>query len=103
MSQTSYDVVPYVSQVYPQTHVAHLYMLGRLLNLSPPDFRRARILELGCAAGSNILTMAAAYPEAKCLGIDLCTLEHMRDERGRNEPFECIFYFFVAVLFESRL
>jgi methyltransferase-like protein/SAM-dependent methyltransferase len=71
MSQTSYDVVPYVSQVYPQTHVAHLYLLGRLLNLSPPDFRRARILELGCAAGNNIVAMAAGYPEAECLGIDL--------------------------------
>jgi len=35
MAQTSYDLVPYTSHSHPQTHIAHLYTIGRLLNLTP--------------------------------------------------------------------
>src|SRR5262249_7721736 len=35
---------------------------------APPE--KARILEVGCASGANIIAMAARYPEATCVGID---------------------------------
>lgn len=66
----SYDEVPYASHPYARSHPRNLAALGTLFGMSPPDVHRCRVLELGCAAGGNILPMAAAYPEASFLGID---------------------------------
>jgi methyltransferase-like protein/SAM-dependent methyltransferase len=69
----SYDEVPYESYSYPQTHARHLYTIGKLFNLSPlpPDFRTARVLEIGCASGGNLLPQALSYPKASFTGLDL--------------------------------
>ncbi len=69
--RNAYDAFPYTNYSYAQTHIARLYLLGRLFGLDPPDFRRAKILELGCGAGGNILPMADEYPASQFLGIDL--------------------------------
>ena len=71
MTDNSYESLPYTSVPYHQTHIAHLHTVGRLYNLAPADFRHARVLELGCAAGGNIVPMADQYPASSFLGIDL--------------------------------
>ena len=70
-SSFSYDEVPYESYAYRDTHPDHLYLAGKLFGMNPPDFKTARVLELGCAAGGNLLPYALAFPESKCIGIDL--------------------------------
>jgi methyltransferase-like protein/2-polyprenyl-3-methyl-5-hydroxy-6-metoxy-1,4-benzoquinol methylase len=75
VAQNSYDAVPYEVLSYNHTHIAHLYLVGRLLGLEPPDFRRARVLELGCAAGGNILPMADQYRAGEFVGIDLSAVQ----------------------------
>ena len=75
VAQNPYDAVPYDIQAYSQTHIAHLYMIGRLFGMEPPDFRRARVLELACAAGGNILPMADQYRASDFTGIDLSALQ----------------------------
>jgi ubiquinone/menaquinone biosynthesis C-methylase UbiE len=35
-----------------------------------PDFRPARILDLGCGLGHNVLPIAEAFPEAEVIGVD---------------------------------
>lgn len=80
MAQTSYDLVPYTSHSYPQTHISHLYTIGRLLNLTPPPTRKSRVLEVGCALGGNIIPMAEEYPEAQFLGIDLSETQIRRGQ-----------------------
>ena len=75
MTQNAYDAVPYDIQSYSETHIAHLYLIGRLLGVTPPDFRRARVLELGCAAGGNILPMADQYRGSDFTGIDLSPVQ----------------------------
>jgi len=75
VAQNPYDAVPYIIQAYAQTHIAHLYLIGRLLGMEPPDFRRARVLELACAAGGNILPMADQYRASDFTGIDLSSLQ----------------------------
>ncbi|NUQ66424.1 MAG: methyltransferase regulatory domain-containing protein, partial [Pirellulales bacterium] len=67
---TSYDSVPYPSLPIRRTHPCQLAALGRLFGLDCPSPRRCRVLELGCAAGGNLLPMAADLPEARFLGID---------------------------------
>lgn len=75
MVQNSYDSVPYGVASYSDTHIARLYMIGRLLGMEPPDFRRSRVLELGCAAGGNILPMADQYRASDFTGIDLSPVQ----------------------------
>lgn len=67
----SYDDMPYESFSYSHTHPQHLAMIGRLFGMTPPAVKTARVLELGCASGGNILPLACVYPESRFMGIDL--------------------------------
>ncbi len=44
--------------------------MAYLMGLKPPSLYGARILELGCATGNNLLAMAEGYPDAHFVGID---------------------------------
>ncbi len=61
MTGTSYDRVPYDSYPYPKTHPDHLAAIGRLFGLTPPPLDGARVLELGCAAGGNIIRRTTVH------------------------------------------
>lgn len=69
--QFSYDEVPYESFSYHHTHPQHLYTIGTLFNMDVPDFKTARVLELGCASGGNLFPIALQNPDAQVMGIDL--------------------------------
>ena len=69
----SYDEVPYPSYSYPQTHPDHLATLAALSGIDPPPIESARILELGCGGGGNLLPIAYGLPDSECTGIDLST------------------------------
>jgi methyltransferase-like protein len=66
----AYDETPYVSSAFPQTHPDKLCAMAHLFGLDAPAPARARVLELGCAGGSNLLPMAQHAPDARFLGID---------------------------------
>jgi methyltransferase-like protein/cyclopropane fatty-acyl-phospholipid synthase-like methyltransferase len=68
---TSYEEVPYESKPIPGSHPDGLATMAILHGLQPPALERCRVLELGCAAGGNLLPMALALPEARFVGIDL--------------------------------
>ncbi len=70
-SSFSYDSMPYESFSYPFTHPDHLYTIGKLFKLKPADFKKCRVLELGCAGGGNLLPLAYSFPESEYIGIDL--------------------------------
>lgn len=67
----SYDDLPYVSHPFPQTHPARLAAAARIFKLAAPDLSHARVLELGCASGGNLIPLAARNPDAYFLGVDL--------------------------------
>lgn len=69
--QTSYDVVPYESYPYPMTHPTHLKTIATIFGVETPDLNKARVLELGCAGGGNLMPLAVDYPDAEFVGIDL--------------------------------
>ena len=79
---TSYDELPYDSHPYDRTHPYHLATMARLFGIAAPDTNSCRVLELGCAAGGNLIPMAASMPNATFLGIDLSARQI--DEGGRN-------------------
>ena len=71
MSATSYDAVPYDSNPYPQSQPEQLAAIAKLFGLAPKLPSQARVLELGCATGGNIIPLAARYPNGVFLGLDL--------------------------------
>ena len=69
--QNTYDDVPYPNLAFQRTHPNRTAAMAALFGLTPPDPERARVLELGCAAGGNLLPMGVELPNAEFLGLDL--------------------------------
>jgi tRNA G46 methylase TrmB len=67
---TTYDQTPYASYPYAQTHPDRLAVIATLHGLAPADVRRARVLELGCCSGGNLIPMAEQLPDATFVGLD---------------------------------
>jgi methyltransferase-like protein/SAM-dependent methyltransferase len=66
----TYDEMPYESHPYAQTHPSRLAVVATLFGLNPPPVETARVLELGCAAGGNILSIAEDLPKTEWVGVD---------------------------------
>ncbi len=90
-----YDEVPYPNLVHGRTHPRTTGAIAALFGITPPDPSTARVLDLGCAAGMNILAMAADTPTARFLGVDISEAQiamgnHMATELGLdNIAFRC--------------
>jgi SAM-dependent methyltransferase len=67
----SYQATSYPNWPVPLSHPDHLYVVGRLHGLAPAVVTGARVLELACGAGGNLLPMAATLPGGQFVGIDL--------------------------------
>ena len=62
--------MPYSKFPYVQTHPDRLATLAVLHGLRPAPPPTARVLELGCGAGGNLLPMAYAEPGLTAVGVD---------------------------------
>src|SRR4051812_50159166 len=71
MTADAYDEVPYSNHPYAQTHPDRLATLAVLHGLEPPDPFHARVMEVACGAGGNLLAMAASAPRVRAVGVDL--------------------------------
>src|SRR5512139_4076226 len=80
-----YDTVPYAAQANPQSHPRHLATVATLLGLSPPPVTTARVLEVGCSDGANLLPMAASLPGARFTGCDISGQAIAAARRGASE------------------
>ena len=67
----SYDEAPYPGRAYAHTHPDYMAVLATLLGLNPPPVVDCRVLEIGCAAGANLIPMASNLPRASFVGIDI--------------------------------
>ena len=102
--EKSYDTVPYTSKPFAQTTPANLALIAQVFGLPTPAIAKARVLELGCASGGNLMPLAAQWPTMECVGIDLssdqiedgkqilkklglnnCTLHHMNIMDAREK------------------
>ena len=68
---SEYDKFAYPSAVYLQTHPDRLATVATLFGLQPSRIERARVLELGCGDGNNLITMACTLPDSEFQGFDL--------------------------------
>jgi len=65
-----YDAIPYVGRPRPLAHPDDLATRAHLFGLTPPPVETARVLEIGCADGANLHSIAASLPKSVCVGID---------------------------------
>jgi SAM-dependent methyltransferase len=70
-SAATYDELPYEGYAYWFTHPDHLWVMAHARGLDAPSPATARILELGCGDGGNLLSLATALPDASLVGVDL--------------------------------
>lgn len=71
----SYDRVPYESKPVLQSHPDSLATVATLFGMQPAPVPGCRVLELGCAAGGNLIPMALTLPESHFFGIDLSPVQ----------------------------
>jgi SAM-dependent methyltransferase/methyltransferase-like protein len=79
--RADYDATPYTSNSFPQSAPGQLAALAHLFGLEPPKVSTARVLEIGCAAGGNLIPFAAMHPQAHVVGVDL---SQVQIEQGRT-------------------
>jgi methyltransferase-like protein/ubiquinone/menaquinone biosynthesis C-methylase UbiE len=75
ISEDTYDNMPYESYPYPQSSPDHLRTVATLFGMKAPALENARVLELGCAAGGNLVPFAFKYPKAEVIGVDLSKVQ----------------------------
>jgi SAM-dependent methyltransferase len=76
-----YEKHVYPPMSHPLSDPAVSAVAARMGGLEVPHPRRARILEIGCCSGHNLLPLALRWPESRFVGIDLA-------ERSINEARE---------------
>jgi SAM-dependent methyltransferase len=70
-SGNRYDVFPYEGAAVPAAHIGRLESIASLFGMTPAAPKAARILELGCGTGANLLPLALDHPHATIVGCDL--------------------------------
>lgn len=73
--EKTYDEQVYTSNAFHFSSPGHLRAAAHLYNLDSVPLENARVLELGCAGGGNLLPFAIAYPNAHVVGVDLSTVQ----------------------------
>jgi SAM-dependent methyltransferase len=81
----SYDAVPYQSDPFPHSQPDRLCLIGRLFGGSPKAVDTARVLELGSAAGNNIIPLAYNFPNSSFLGVELSDVQVQTGNRVIND------------------
>ncbi len=69
--QTRTGPLGHALSVVPQTSPAHIMAVAHLYGIQAPALEKARVLELGCGTGGNLLPFVLAYENSQAIGIDL--------------------------------
>lgn len=73
--EQEYDELPYCSYPFEYNRPENLRSIAVLFGLDSPKLETARVLELGCSDGGNIIRFGLDYPKSSCLGIDLSKVQ----------------------------
>lgn len=67
----TYDELPYTSDVFNIAQPERLYTIAKMKGFNPPKLQNAKVLEIGCSFGGNLLPFAIQFPKAQVVGVDL--------------------------------
>jgi trans-aconitate methyltransferase len=75
---------PYLYKTFArkETHPARIGAIARLYGVNAAPVNQCAVFEIGCGDGSNIISLAARYPNSRFVGIDL---SQELIEKGRRE------------------
>lgn len=73
--ESDYNNKPYTSKAFSYSAPGHLRAAAHLYGMETVPLAQARVLELGCASGGNLLPFALAYPQAQVVGVDLSPVQ----------------------------
>lgn len=77
----AYEEVYYPSFPRPASAPDRLASVATLFGLTPPNPATARVLELGCSDGGNLVPLALVTPQAQFLGVDFARPAVARGEQ----------------------
>lgn len=83
--RTAYDVFPYRSRAYMESHVDRLFTVAHLFGLNPTPVDNCRVLEIGGADGGNLIPMAERLPNSTFVSLDLANSQ-VEDGKRWVEP-----------------
>jgi hypothetical protein len=55
MAINPYDEIPYPKYAHGESHPRVLEFMSTMFGMQPTSIHQARVLELGCASGTNLL------------------------------------------------
>ena len=67
----TYDQTPYQSRPFPQSAPERLQAIAHIFGVDAPAASTARVLELGCSAGGNLIAVAVRHPKLRAMGVDV--------------------------------
>ncbi|MCW5966619.1 MAG: class I SAM-dependent methyltransferase [Bryobacterales bacterium] len=67
---TSYDEILYPTSPQHRLHLDNFYLCAKLNGYEPVRPESARLLEIGCGSGFNLIPMALEFPHARFVGVD---------------------------------
>lgn len=76
-----YESLSNPAQAQPPLNIGHLFAIGARHGCRPAPVEMARVLEIGCGDGGNLISMARDLPEARFVGVEssLAPFEQARD------------------------
>ena len=74
-ARASYDRTPYESLPYPRLQPARMAAAALWAGVEASDVKTASVLEIGCASGGHLIPLAAAWPKARFLGVDVSPVQ----------------------------
>lgn len=80
-TKARYDDLPYSSYAYQYSAPEQLAAVASLFGLPSADVATARILELGCGSGGNLVPIALRHPRSMVVGVDISSVQI---EEGRS-------------------
>lgn len=81
-----YETQAYPPMSHPLSDPAVTAVAAQMAGLDVPPPRRARVLEIGCCSGHNLIPLAQRWPESRFTGIDLAAraIDEARDRASRS-------------------
>jgi methyltransferase-like protein len=73
--ENDYDELPYPKWTHRDTHPRQLEAIATLFGMRPAPITDCRVLEIGCASGSNLAPMAQDLPGSTFVGFDLSAVQ----------------------------
>lgn len=74
------------ARLYDSTRWAFLFGRSELIRAAARHSKPARILEIGCGTGTNLVSLAHAFPDARITGLDL-SADMLAKARAKTAEF----------------